>query len=144
MFVAKGTRVVYSIWALHRLPEIWGPDAEVFRPERWMDVDGETPLRPGWGYLVSNCCRFVLFLCRLTLDTELTSEGNDLKPFNGGPRLCLGQQNALVEASYTVARLLQVFGRLEPRDSRPWQEHLAVTMRSEHGTKVALWKRENI
>jgi cytochrome P450 len=37
---------------MHRLPEIWGKDAEVFRPERWMDE--AAPLRPGWGYLVSS------------------------------------------------------------------------------------------
>nr|UPX44842.1 hypothetical protein FAC5L9_05 [Penicillium camemberti] len=112
MFVGKGSRVFYSIWAMHRLPEIWGDDAESFRPERWMDEN--VPLRPGWGFL----------------------------PFNGGPRLCLGQQNALVEASYTVVRLLQAFGRMEPRDPMPWQEKLAVTMSSLNGTKVALWKRQ--
>lgn len=64
-----------------------------------------------------------------------------MKPFNGGPRLCLGQQNALVEASYTVVRLLQAYDRIEPRDPMPWQEHLAVTLSNLHGTKVALWKR---
>jgi cytochrome P450 len=51
MFVGKGSRVFYSIWAMHRLPEIWGDDAELFRPERWMDE--KVPLRPGWGFLVS-------------------------------------------------------------------------------------------
>lgn len=51
MFVGKGSRVFYSIWAMHRLPEIWGDDAESFRPERWMDEN--VPLRPGWGFLVS-------------------------------------------------------------------------------------------
>ena len=30
-------------------------------------------------------------------------------PFNGGPRICLGQDFALLEATYTVARLVQVF-----------------------------------
>lgn len=64
-----------------------------------------------------------------------------MKPFNGGPRLCLGQQNALVEASYTVVRLMQVFDRIETRDALPWQEHLAVTMSSLNGTNVAFWKR---
>ncbi|KJZ68605.1 hypothetical protein HIM_12003 [Hirsutella minnesotensis 3608] len=108
--VAKGSRVFYSIWAMHRLPEIWGDDAESFRPERWLDE--EVSLRPGWGYL----------------------------PFNGGPRVCLGQQHAQIEASYIVVRLLQTFERIEPRDSRPWQEKLAVTLSSLHGTKVALWK----
>ena len=33
-------------------------------------------------------------------------------PFNGGPRICLGQQFALTEASYVTVRLLQEFGHL--------------------------------
>lgn len=33
-------------------------------------------------------------------------------PFNGGPRICLGQQFALTEASYTIVRLLQMFPNL--------------------------------
>lgn len=34
-------------------------------------------------------------------------------PFNGGPRICLGQQFALTEASYTIVRLLQSFKDIE-------------------------------
>lgn len=48
MFVKKGTTVLYSVWALHRREDIFGPDVEEFRPERW---DG---LRPGWGFLPFN------------------------------------------------------------------------------------------
>lgn len=45
-------------------------------------------LRPGWEYL----------------------------PFNGGPRICVGQQYALMEASYATIRLIQTFPRIESRD----------------------------
>lgn len=48
MFVKNGTYVLYSVWALHRRKDIYGADAEEFKPERW---DG---LRPGWGYLPFN------------------------------------------------------------------------------------------
>lgn len=34
-------------------------------------------------------------------------------PFNGGPRICIGQQFALTEMGYTIVRLLQRFERLE-------------------------------
>ncbi|KAI3405951.1 hypothetical protein KGF56_001170 [Candida oxycetoniae] len=34
-------------------------------------------------------------------------------PFNGGPRICLGQQFALTEASYVITRLAQTYSKLE-------------------------------
>ncbi|EER24493.1 hypothetical protein D8B26_005181 [Coccidioides posadasii str. Silveira] len=68
-------------------------------------------IRPGWNYI----------------------------PFNGGPRICLGQQYALVEASYVITRLLQVFKDIENRDPvLPFVEHTTLTLSSEHGAKVAL------
>ncbi|CAN8105598.1 unnamed protein product [Discula destructiva] len=53
IYIAKGTRLFCSVWAMHRLPEIWGHDSGMFRPERWMD--DEVPLRPGWGYIGQEC-----------------------------------------------------------------------------------------
>ena len=67
-------------------------------------------LRPGWEYL----------------------------PFNGGPRICLGQQYALTEASYVTVRMLQEFKNMEPRDDRPWFEQLTLTLANGNGTNVAL------
>ncbi|KAI9712244.1 MAG: hypothetical protein M1828_001722 [Chrysothrix sp. TS-e1954] len=37
-------------------------------------------------------------------------------PFNGGPRICLGQEFALLEAGYTVARLVQEFAHIHADD----------------------------
>ncbi|RAK90605.1 cytochrome P450 [Aspergillus costaricaensis CBS 115574] len=104
VFVRKGTIVFYSVWAMHRRQDIYGPDANEFRPERWAD------LRPGWEYL----------------------------PFNGGPRICIGQQYALTEAAYVTVRLAQQFSILESRDSGPWEEALTLTLCSRNGTKVCL------
>lgn len=104
VFVRKGTIVFYSVWAMHRRQDIYGPDANEFRPERWAD------LRPGWEYL----------------------------PFNGGPRICIGQQYALTEAAYVTVRLAQQFSILESRDSGQWEEALTLTLCSRNGTKVCL------
>lgn len=49
MFVPKGSRVVYSVYALHRRTDIYGADADEFRPERW----GEMTPR-AWEYLPFN------------------------------------------------------------------------------------------
>ena len=37
-------------------------------------------------------------------------------PFNGGPRICLGQQFALTEASFVLVRFLQEFDKMEAMD----------------------------
>jgi len=61
-------------------------------------------------------------------------------PFHGGPRVCPGQNFALLEASYTIVRMLQTFARIESRDPLPIVEKLDVTFRSRNGAKVALFK----
>ncbi|SGZ54677.1 CIC11C00000004995 [Sungouiella intermedia] len=81
IFVPKGTSVAYSTFAMHREPEFYGEDSEVYRPERWGEPEAK---KYGWAYV----------------------------PFNGGPRICLGQQFALTEASYVTVRLLQTFKNL--------------------------------
>ena len=35
-------------------------------------------------------------------------------PFNGGPRICIGQQFALTEMAYTIVRVLQRFEKVVP------------------------------
>jgi len=69
-------------------------------------------LRPGWEYL----------------------------PFNGGPRICIGQQFALLEASYTTIRLMQQFQRIEARDNQEWCEFLTLTLASGTGCWVGLFR----
>jgi cytochrome P450 len=43
--VPQGTSVGYSVHAMHRIPEFFGEDATVFRPERWAEI------RPTWAYM---------------------------------------------------------------------------------------------
>ncbi|CCX14453.1 cytochrome P450 [Pyronema domesticum] len=82
VFVHKGMRVQYSVYAMHRRKDIYGEDALEFRPERWGDG---SKIGRGWEYL----------------------------PFNGGPRICLGQQYALTEAGFTIARIMQNYEMME-------------------------------
>lgn len=48
VYVRKGQMIVYQAYSLHRRPDLWGPDANEFRPERWYDA------RPGFEYLPFN------------------------------------------------------------------------------------------
>ncbi|KZM22613.1 uncharacterized protein EKO05_0009710 [Ascochyta rabiei] len=75
VYIRKGQQVDYSVYVMHRRKDLWGQDADEFRPDRW---DGR---KSGWEYL----------------------------PFNGGPRICIGQQFALTEAGYVLVRLAQRF-----------------------------------
>ncbi|TVY59303.1 Cytochrome P450 52A5 [Lachnellula cervina] len=54
--------------------------------------------------------------------------GWEYLPFNGGPRICLGQQFSLTEASYVTVRLLQRFDKMEYLGKDPVIRHnLALT-----------------
>lgn len=108
---------------------------DVFRPERWDDPT----LRPGWGYIPS--VNSLLFQPNDASYRILTIDGP--ASFNGGARICLGQQFALTEASYTLVRLMQEFASIQNRDGEEdWKEQIALVTKSRNGTKVALMKAE--
>lgn len=52
LFVPKGSFMSVHIYAANRRKEVYGEDAEEFRPERWED------LRPGWVCIL--CTTFVV------------------------------------------------------------------------------------
>lgn len=43
--IPKGHEIIFSVYTMHRNAEIYGSDADEFRPERWENI------RPGWAYL---------------------------------------------------------------------------------------------
>ncbi|TFK50641.1 cytochrome P450 [Heliocybe sulcata] len=94
IYVPARTTVSYSVLFLHRRKDLWGPDAEEFDPDRFLD---ERLKR----YLTPNPFIFL--------------------PFNAGPRICLGQQFAYNEMSFMLIRLLQNFSSmtLEPSAHAP-------------------------
>ncbi|KAH8691453.1 putative N-alkane-inducible cytochrome P450 [Talaromyces proteolyticus] len=62
-------------------------------------------------------------------------------PFNGGPRICLGQQYALIEASYMLIRLVQNFDQLENDGGSPMPNaKVDLTLTHRNGVNVRLYK----
>ena len=64
--------------------------------------------------------------------------------FNGGPRICIGQQFALTEMSYTIVRILQRFDRIE----KYWQEgtqglRSEIVLSPTNGVKVGFWEAKS-
>ena len=67
----------------------------------------------------------------------------NIASFNGGARVCLGQQLALTQATYVVVRMMQEFTSITRRDKKEeWQEKITLNTKSLHGTKVALMKAD--
>jgi len=96
-FIPAGTRTAYSVFMMQRRKDLWGPDAEEFDPDRFLDERLKK-------YLSKNPFIFL--------------------PFNAGPRICLGQQFAYNEMSFMLIRLLQNFSSIElDMDALPPQAH---------------------
>ncbi|WP_420749139.1 cytochrome P450 [Rhodococcus sp. O3] len=75
----KGDWVLVLLPAVHRDPEVWGPDAETFDPDHFLPE--RVRARPGHVY----------------------------KPFGTGERACIGRQFALHEATLVLGSLLRRF-----------------------------------
>ncbi|XP_066377387.1 cytochrome P450 709B2-like [Miscanthus floridulus] len=78
--VPKGTLLLIPIAMLHRDEEVWGADAGAFNPLRFRDGMGRAAAHP-----------------------------NALLSFSLGPRSCIGQDFALLEAKATLALILRRF-----------------------------------
>ena len=120
ILVRKGEVVVFSQYVNARRKNIFGADADDFRPERWEEHDNANPY--GWAYF----------------------------PFNGGPRACLGQDFAVMEVSYTIVRLLQAFASIrlpEGEKNEPVgteKQRLTLVLSSADGCRVELEKRADV
>lgn len=72
--------------------------------------------------------------------------GWEYLPFNGGPRICIGQQFAIIEASYVIVRLLQRFDKLEGAGDElatPLTNNLTLTAAPGKGPIVRLREAEH-
>ncbi|KAI9801024.1 MAG: hypothetical protein M1825_003558 [Sarcosagium campestre] len=88
----QGAIVLWCSWAMGRSRLLWGDDSDVFRPERWIEHDGEMEgSKP-----------------RLKTRTQF-----EFPVFNGGTRTCLGRRMAETLAVYIIASLVREFDFVE-------------------------------
>ncbi|WOL03482.1 hypothetical protein Cni_G12202 [Canna indica] len=79
-FVGRGTRVTYHAYAMGRMEELWGSDCHEFRPQRWLRDGAFVPESP-FKYPV----------------------------FQGGLRVCLGKEMALMEMKMVIVAMVRKF-----------------------------------
>jgi cytochrome P450 len=41
VFIPGGAEIGYCAWGVHRSKDVFGEDADMFRPERWLEAEGE-------------------------------------------------------------------------------------------------------
>lgn len=103
--VKKGWLAVYLPYVSGRMTSLWGPDAEEFKPQRFVDE----PAPSAYKYTV----------------------------FQAGPRTCLGQNMALLEA-VSVLCLVYKHHTVKAQPGQDIKPQLSLTMPMQNGFKATL------
>ncbi|GAB1317424.1 Pisatin demethylase [Madurella fahalii] len=109
------TNIALSLTAILRDPETWGPDAELFRPERWLeDVDEATKSK------MDRAHEFI---------------------FGSGRFLCLGREIAMMHIVKVVAEIFNRYDIAVLTPEKPWHS-LAYGIFIQHDQWVKVTKRD--
>ncbi|KAF9872377.1 cytochrome P450 [Colletotrichum karsti] len=93
VYFPEGTRIGYGAWGIFHRTDLWGPDALEFRPERWLEAEGDQ-----------------LRLMEGTLELI----------FGYGKWKCLGRDVALMELRKVFVELLRRFDLTLVDPTNPW------------------------
>jgi len=102
----KGAVMSFSILAMHHDEKLWGSDANLFKPERFAAGVSNAAIHP-----------------------------NAFCPFSMGPRNCVGQNFAMLEAKSVLAMILQRFSF----SLSPAYKHAPIavlTLQPQHGMQI--------
>lgn len=113
-FIPAGTDIIVSIWYINRSPELWGSDAGLFRPERWITDDGKPNQSGG------------------------ANSNYDYMTFLHGPRSCIGQNFAKAEIRCLLAAMVRSFTWELDMDDSLVMPRGVITIRPENGMYLKL------
>ncbi|KAM2403317.1 hypothetical protein ACFX1X_031089 [Malus domestica] len=106
-----GVEVALPMLLIHHDRELWGDDAQEFKPERFSEGVAKTTKN-----------KFTYF------------------PFSGGPRVCIGQNFAMVEAKLAISLILQHF-TFELSPSYAHAPSAKLILHPQFGAHIILHKR---
>ena len=108
--VPKGVNVWTLMVSLHQDPDLWGPDADIFNPERFANG-------------VSGACKLPYVYM----------------PFGVGPRICAGQHFAMAELKILLALIVSNFSfSLSPKYRH--SPAMSLLIEPEHGVNLLIKK----
>jgi len=109
--VRPKTKLIYSLYAMGRMKQIWGDDYMAFKPERWVSERGDIIHVPSYKFIA----------------------------FNTGPRSCLGKDISFIQIKMVAAFVLWKFN-IQVVEGHPVTPRLSVVLRMKHGLKVKVTK----
>lgn len=119
-WVPEGTEIGFNAYVMHRNKGVWGPDAEDFKPERWLQKDTETEGE---------------------FKDRLGAMNNANLSFSAGSRKCIGMNLGRMEVFKTTATLIKLFEFELSDPSKDWAIHNSIFPR-QSGVELRMRRRE--
>ncbi|KAL3821289.1 hypothetical protein ACJIZ3_007194 [Penstemon smallii] len=112
MVLQRGVELSLLIGLVHHDPKIWGDDVNEFKPERFSEG---------------------------ILNATKAQSSSSFIPFSLGPRICIGQNFAMIEAKMTLTMILQNFS-FELSSSYLHAPFPIISLQPQHGAPLILHK----